>query len=82
MLSRDPPGEGWLDPGRPGAEKALAGAVTDQRVVDRARVLLTDPGLAPRDAFHAAHALEAGCELVASSDPDFDRVVGLRRLRP
>lgn len=57
-------------------------AVTDQRIVDRARVLLTDPGLAPRDAFHAAHALEAGCDLVASSDPDFDRVGGVRRLAP
>ena len=57
-------------------------AITDQRVVDRARQLLTDPGLAPRDAFHAAHALEAGCEIVVSSDPDFDRVDGLSRLGP
>jgi predicted nucleic acid-binding protein len=57
-------------------------AVTDSRVVDRARGLLTDPGLAPRDAFHAAHALESACELIASSDPDFDRVEGLRRLGP
>lgn len=57
-------------------------AATDQRVVDHARQLLTDPGLAPRDAFHAGHALEAGCEVIASSDPDFDRVGGLRRLGP
>ncbi|MGH9001072.1 MAG: type II toxin-antitoxin system VapC family toxin [Acidimicrobiia bacterium] len=57
-------------------------AITDQRVVDRARQLLVRPGLAPRDAFHAAHALEAGCEIIASSDPDFDRVNGLRRLAP
>ena len=27
-----------------------------------------DDGLAPRDAFHAAHALEAGCEAIVSSD--------------
>ena len=57
-------------------------AVTDQPVVNRARQLLVRPGLAPRDAFHAAHALEAGCELIASSDPDFDRVDGIRRLAP
>lgn len=57
-------------------------ALTDQPVVDRARQLLIRPGLAPRDAFHAAHALEAGCEIIASSDPDFDRVDGLRRLGP
>jgi predicted nucleic acid-binding protein len=57
-------------------------AVTDQSVLDRARRLLVRPGLAPRDAFHAAHALEAGCETIASADPDFDHVDGLRRLPP
>ena len=55
-------------------------ALTDQAVVERARQLLVNPGLAPRDALHAAHALESGCEVIASSDPDFDRVTGLRRL--
>jgi predicted nucleic acid-binding protein len=55
---------------------------TDQAVVDRARVLMARPGLAPRDAFHAAHALAAGCELIVSSDRGFDRVDGLRRLGP
>jgi len=57
-------------------------AVTDQAVVDRSRQLLTRPGLAPRDAFHAAHALESGCDILASADLDFDRVDGLRRLAP
>ena len=57
-------------------------AVTDQPVIDRARQLLVRPGLAPRDAFHAAHALGAGCDLIASTDPDFDRVDRLRRLAP
>jgi predicted nucleic acid-binding protein len=57
-------------------------AVTDRPVVDRARQLLVRPGLAPRDAFHAAHALEAGCDIIASTDADFDRVEGLRRLAP
>jgi len=57
-------------------------AVTDQAIVDRARQLLVRPGLAPRDAFHAAHAIEAGCDIIASADTDFDRVDGLRRLAP
>ena len=57
-------------------------AITDQAVVDRARALLADPGLAPRDAFHAAHALESRCEMIVSSDEAFDNVDGLVRLGP
>jgi len=55
---------------------------TDHAVVERAKSLMAKPGLAPRDAFHAAHALEAGCETIASSDPGFDQVRGLRRIEP
>lgn len=55
---------------------------TEQAVVEGAKSLMARPGLAPRDAFHAAHALEAGCSLIASSDPSFDEVSGLRRLAP
>ncbi len=55
---------------------------TDHAVIDRAKALMARPGLAPRDAFHAAHALEAGCGLIASSDVSFDRVSGLQRLAP
>jgi predicted nucleic acid-binding protein len=55
---------------------------TDHAVVERAKSLMAKPGLAPRHAFHAAHALEAGCEAIASSDPGFDRVAGLLRLGP
>ncbi len=40
------------------------------------------PGLAPRDAFHAAHALGAGCQIVVSSDDAFDRVTDRTRLGP
>jgi len=57
-------------------------ATTDQGVVDRARRLLVEPGLAPRDAFHAAHALESRCQMIVSSDADFDTVAGLVRLGP
>jgi predicted nucleic acid-binding protein len=55
---------------------------TEHAVVKRAKSLMAQPGLAPRDAFHAAHALEAGCNLIASSDSGFDQVSGLRRVAP
>ena len=55
---------------------------TEQAVVEGAKSLMAQPGLAPRDAFHAAHALKAGCNLIASSDAGFDQVPGLRRLAP
>ena len=55
---------------------------TEHAVVARAKSLMSQPGLAPRDAFHAAHALEAGCALIASSEECFDPVPGLRRLSP
>jgi predicted nucleic acid-binding protein len=55
---------------------------TDHAVTDGAKTLMAQPGLPPRDAFHAAHALAAGCSLIASSDTGFDHVPGLRRLGP
>ena len=55
---------------------------TEHSVIDRAKSLMSRPGLSPRDAFHAAHALAAGCTLIASGDPDFDQVSGLRLLAP
>lgn len=55
---------------------------TEHVVIERAKALMSRPGLPPRDAFHAAHAIEAGCSLIASSDADFSQVPGLRRLGP
>lgn len=55
---------------------------TGHAVVEGAKSLMAQPGLPPRDAFHAAHALEAGCDLIASSDAAFDQVSGLRRVAP
>jgi predicted nucleic acid-binding protein len=55
---------------------------TGHAVVEGAKSLMAQPGLPPRDAFHAAHALEAGCDLIASSDAAFDQVPGLRRVAP
>jgi len=61
---------------------ALEHCPTDRAVVTRAQALMAKPGLGPRDAFHAAHALVAGCHLIASADPDFQRVPGLRCVAP
>jgi predicted nucleic acid-binding protein len=55
---------------------------TGHAVVEGAKSLVAQPGLPPRDAFHAAHALKAGCDLIASSDASFDQVPGLRRVAP
>src|SRR5438105_4495432 len=37
-----------------------------------AQSLMGDPGLSPRDAFHAAYAIDRDCQLIVSSDPVFD----------
>ncbi len=55
---------------------------TERAVIETAKTLMSKPGLAPRDAFHAAHALTAQCPLIASSDTGFDEVPGLRRIAP
>lgn len=47
-----------------------------------AQSLMGDPGLSPRDAFHAAYAIDGGCELIVSSDAAFDEVPRLRRFGP
>ena len=47
-----------------------------------AQSLMSDPGLEPRDAFHAAYAIDGGCKWIVSSDVAFDRVPGLDRLGP
>jgi predicted nucleic acid-binding protein len=57
-------------------------AVTDRSVTRRAIELMSDPGLSPRDAFHAAHALDSACSVIVSSDPDYDRLSALRRVGP
>lgn len=55
---------------------------TEHSVIDGAKSLMSRPGLPPRDAFHAAHALAADCTLIASADTDFGLVPGLRLLAP
>lgn len=51
-------------------------------IVERAQDLAEREGLKPRDAIHAATALEAGETVVVSMDPDFDGVQGLQRKEP
>ena len=40
------------------------------------------PAMKPRDALHAATALSAGCDSIVSTDADFDRLPGLKRVSP
>jgi predicted nucleic acid-binding protein len=63
-------------------ELDLEVALTDRGVVRRATELMSDPGLPPRDAFHAAHALDSQCAVIVSADPDYDVLADLRRLGP
>jgi predicted nucleic acid-binding protein len=55
---------------------------TDRSVVQLAQGLMSDPGLAPRDAFHAAHAIGGRCRWLVSSDPAFDLQDRVERLGP
>ena len=61
---------------------ALELCPTERSVIAQAKTLMAKPGLGPRDAFHAAHALLAGCDIIASTDPAFRRVPSLRCVTP
>jgi len=50
----------------------------DARITKKAYELIDTYRLAPRDAIHAASALEVGKEII-SNDKDFDRIKELRR---
>jgi uncharacterized protein len=57
-------------------------AVTGE-VMDRARQLMDEQDrLMARDALHAAVMVVYGLASITSFDPDFDRVVGLKRVEP
>ena len=58
-------------------ELDLTIAPVDKKDIEAALVQF-DAGLDPRDAIHAAVALRAGCTAIASSDPAFAKVKGLR----
>lgn len=54
-----------------------------EHVLDEAKRLMERyRSLTARDAVHAATALSVGVRGICSYDPDFDQVVGLRRLVP
>ena len=63
-------------------EMNLEIAVTYRSVTGKAIELMSDPGLSPRDSFHASHALDSGCPVIVSSDPNYDRLTDLRRVGP
>jgi predicted nucleic acid-binding protein len=55
---------------------------TDDEVISRARQLMDEAYLGSRDAFHAAHAIDRGCDWIVSGDPDFDVLSEIDRLGP
>lgn len=54
----------------------------DREVLDLSLELIERTGIRGRDAVHAATALAYGIETIASPDPAFDVVPGLRRVDP
>ena len=54
----------------------------DHEVLELALGLIERTAIRGRDAVHAATALAYGIETIASSDPAFDTVPGLRRVDP
>ncbi|MGM7698867.1 type II toxin-antitoxin system VapC family toxin [Microbacterium sp. A84] len=54
----------------------------DHEVLETALALIESTEVRGRDAVHAATALAYGIETIASSDPAFDGIPGLRRLDP
>jgi predicted nucleic acid-binding protein len=51
-------------------------------VLRSGNVLLERPHLSPRNALHAATALNNGIETIVSADTDLDGLDGIRRLDP
>ena len=54
----------------------------DHEVLETALALIETTKVRGRDAVHAATALAYGIETIASSDPAFDGIPGIRRLDP
>ncbi len=52
----------------------------NETVLITAQSLVDGYDMRPRDAIHAACCIENGIEEIITSDPDFDRVEGLRRI--
>lgn len=53
----------------------------DGQIISRAQDLIAKYEIKPRDAIHAACALENGIKEIISSDPDFDEVKELKRIQ-
>lgn len=75
------------DPRRAAADgKYVTSLVTvlnfDREVLDLSLELIERTGIRGRDAVHAATALAYGIEKIASPDPAFDAVPGIRRIDP
>lgn len=57
-------------------------SITRDDILRSGDLLLARPQLSPRDALHAATALNNGITVIVSADTDLDHVEGLTRLDP
>ena len=53
----------------------------DSKTIDRAQVLIEKYDLKPRDAIHAASAIQNAAKSIVTNDDDFDVVEELNRIR-
>lgn len=50
--------------------------------INKAQVLISKYNIRPRDAIHAACALENNVDLICSFDDDFDKIKEIKRIEP
>ncbi|MEK6894026.1 MAG: type II toxin-antitoxin system VapC family toxin [Nanoarchaeota archaeon] len=55
---------------------------TEETIIFKAQELMENYSLKPRDAIHAATAINNGIKEIISDDPDFDKVKELKRISP
>lgn len=57
-------------------------SITRDDILKSGDILVASPQMSPRDALHAATALNNGISFIVSADADLDGVPGLTRLEP
>jgi len=76
---------GWDDAKKAGSKLLLFPNLrifgVDKKTIDRAQVLIERYDLKPRDAIHAASAIQNATKSIVTNDDDFDVVGELNRIR-
>ncbi len=76
---------GWGDAKKAGSKLLLFPSLrifgVDRKTIDRAQVLIERYDLKPRDAIHAASAIQNATKSIVTNDDNFDVVEELNRIR-